>query len=412
MHQVSMLMWTRHNEYQSKGLKMAINKYEDIKVVHIELSTKCNALCPQCARSVFGSQVNPNIELKELSLEGLKKALKPDFVKQLDYVIINGNYGDPATHEDIFGVLEYLKTCNPALGLRFHSNGGLRSKEWWSKLGTFFKDANCWVHFGIDGLEDTNHLYRVNVKWNKLMDNVKAFLATGANAIWDYIIFKHNDQQVDKAKKLSKLLGFKSFIVKSTGRFARNRVGNYVVEGAPVFKRDKTFSHLIQATEDERWVNESLAKAEDVNYEDLEGTTLKLEVTKNDNIYRSPDDYFKPEEIQKINDCDVECFVQKEKSVFLDHNGHLWPCCWLAWPYYAFWKESESMQTRENLDKMGGLHLLDATKFDIQDIIKGPFFNYVEHGFDQVGSCDRAVSCSKTCGKKHTHMDQERGQVY
>lgn len=391
---------------------MAINKYEDIRVVHIELSSKCNALCPQCARSIFGSQVNPNIEQKELSLEKIKKALKPAFIEQLDYIIINGNYGDPATHDELFEILEYFKTCKPNLGLRFHSNGGLRSEQWWSKLGSYMKGDNCWVHFGIDGLSDTNHLYRINVKWNKLMDNVKAYIATGATAMWDYIIFKHNDHQVDKAKNLSKLLGFKSFIIKSTGRFAQNRIGEYTVEGAPVFKRDKTFSHLLEATRDERWANESFSEAKDIENIDLKDTTLKLDIIKNDNIYRSTDDYFKPEEIQKINDCDVECFVQKEKSVYLDHNGHLWPCCWIAWPYYSYWKEAEIIQTRDNIDHLGGLHLMDATKFDINDILNGPFFNHVEHGFSKKGSCDRTVSCSKTCGKRHTHMKQERGKVY
>ena len=92
-----------------------------------------------------------------------------------------------------------------------------------------------WVHFGIDGLEDTNHLYRVNVKWKKVMENVKAFVENGGNAIWDYIVFRHNEHQVEQAREFSNKIGFKKFLVKKTGRFAVNSVGDYVVRGHPVY---------------------------------------------------------------------------------------------------------------------------------------------------------------------------------
>ena len=39
------------------------------------------------------------------------------------------------------------------------TNGGARSKQWWTDLGKLTK-GKMRVTFGIDGLEDTNHLYR------------------------------------------------------------------------------------------------------------------------------------------------------------------------------------------------------------------------------------------------------------
>ena len=57
---------------------MSFNQYQDIKVVHFEVSSKCNALCPQCARSVFGSKVNPNLNQKDLKLNEVKKIDKPE----------------------------------------------------------------------------------------------------------------------------------------------------------------------------------------------------------------------------------------------------------------------------------------------------------------------------------------------
>ena len=62
------------------------------------------------------------------------------------------------------------------------------------------------VTFNIDGLQDTNHLYRRNVKWDRLIANVEAFISAGGKADWRYLIFKHNEQQIDEAKTLSKNL--------------------------------------------------------------------------------------------------------------------------------------------------------------------------------------------------------------
>ena len=134
---------------------MSFNQYQDIKVVHFEVSSKCNALCPQCARSVFGSKVNPNLNQKDLKLNEVKKILPPQFVAQLNMLYFNGNYGDPATATELIPIIEYLRECNPKIAISVHSNGGIRSQEWWAKLATLLRGPNMWVHFGIDGLEDS-----------------------------------------------------------------------------------------------------------------------------------------------------------------------------------------------------------------------------------------------------------------
>jgi hypothetical protein len=44
-------------------------------------------------------------------------------------------------------------------------------------------------------LEDTNHLYRENVEWKKIMENARAFISAGGTAHWDMLIFDHNKHQ-------------------------------------------------------------------------------------------------------------------------------------------------------------------------------------------------------------------------
>ena len=92
----------------------------------------------------------------------------------------------------------------------------MKNKEFWSELGNLFpKEADLGgLIFSIDGLEDTNHLYRQYVGWVKLMENVNAYMSAGGVAVWDYLIFKHNEHQIDEAEKLSKKLGFYKFTPK------------------------------------------------------------------------------------------------------------------------------------------------------------------------------------------------------
>ena len=52
--------------------------YDEVRIVHLELTHRCNAACPMCARNVYGGQVNPSMPLSELSLEDIKKILLPE----------------------------------------------------------------------------------------------------------------------------------------------------------------------------------------------------------------------------------------------------------------------------------------------------------------------------------------------
>ena len=53
---------------------------------------------------------------------------------------------------------------NPNIKIEMWTNGGARDTVFWKRM------AQLKVHviFGIDGLEDTNHLYRKNAKWKSI----------------------------------------------------------------------------------------------------------------------------------------------------------------------------------------------------------------------------------------------------
>ena len=139
--------------------------YGSIRQVHLELTDKCNAACPQCARSDHGGPINPQLPLTELSLPDVKSIFAEEFVAQLNRLYACGNYGDPIVALECAEIFGYFRSCNPKIKLGIHTNGGTRSVAFWQRLGRLMPKGLGYVRFGIDGLEDTNHLYRRNVRW-------------------------------------------------------------------------------------------------------------------------------------------------------------------------------------------------------------------------------------------------------
>lgn len=191
---------------------------KDIKELHMETSSGCNAACPMCPR-----ETNPLFDkqkdARHLSLNQVKTLFDENFIKNLHLMFMCGGYGDPAAAPECLDILRYFRQVNPNVVLAVHTNGGLRSKSWWAELGSILNQREDRCVFSIDGLEDTNHLYRINVKFDKLMENVTSFIGAGGIAHWSYLVFRHNEHQIEQAKTLASTMGFKEFHEKASPRF-------------------------------------------------------------------------------------------------------------------------------------------------------------------------------------------------
>ena len=84
------------------------------------------------------------------------------------------------------------------------TNGSAGTRNFWERLGK----TKAIVTFGIDGLEDTHHLYRQNTVWSRIIKNAGIFIAAGGTASWQFIEFDHNKHQISLCRELSKKLGF------------------------------------------------------------------------------------------------------------------------------------------------------------------------------------------------------------
>lgn len=340
----------------------------------METTSKCNAMCPMCLRSVNGGKINPHLPLVELGLSDVKKMLSEPFVQGLDKVFMCGNYGDPAAATEALEIFHWLRHVNPKIRLEIFSNGGLRSEKWWVELAAVIDKAV----FAVDGLEDTNHLYRRGVNWAKVERNIQAFTRAGGRARWDYIVFRHNEHQVEEARQKAAEWGVQDFQVKKTGRFFSN-IKTKIKDAQEVWDKDEKVEYLLELPRSEKYVNKAFAKGK--TEEQKAGGDMK----------------------KYIERSVIDCKVAAEKSVYLTSEGFVLPCCWLAIRMYPWYSGKGKTEIWKILEKVsGGMESLNALKYGIEAVVEGEFFQKVlPESWNKSSHEDgKLFACSKTCGRK------------
>ena len=190
---------------------------DSIKTLHLETSSVFNAACPMCGREI-DPKFNKDTDPKSLSLEKIKQLFNEQFIKNLEYMFMCGNYGDPAAAPECIEIFKYFRQVNNSIRLCMHTNGGLRNTSWWRELGSVLSEFGDECYFGIDGLKDTNHIYRVNTDFDKIMKNASAFIAAGGKAHWEFLVFEYNEHQVEEARRIASDMGFVGFRTKVSHR--------------------------------------------------------------------------------------------------------------------------------------------------------------------------------------------------
>ena len=207
----------------------------DIKILHIEPTDVCQAACPLCAR-----ETDPNFRKDlqhHLDMYKIIQACDVDQIAALEKMFMCGNYGDPAAGKYTLNIYREFRKLNKNIVLGMNTNGGLQNALWWNELGHIFNQPQDYVVFSIDGLEDTNHVYRRNVDWRKLITNAESYIAAGGSAHWDMLVYQHNQHQVDACEQLAKSLGFTWFRAKVSKRPYTNQLAAPVGWTTPVADR-------------------------------------------------------------------------------------------------------------------------------------------------------------------------------
>ena len=332
--------------------------YQEIRDVHLEIATLCNARCPWCPRNFWGYPFNGGYPETYLSLDQAQTIFKSDFLKQLTSIRINGNFGDIVMNPDGADIVEYFRSQHETLEIKINTNGGARKKEFWQRLAK----SNAFVSFALDGLEDTHSLYRQDTVWKTVVKNAKTFIASGGNANWQFIIFDHNRHQIDRCKELSEQLGFSSFTVVDSGRNV-----------APVFDKKGNLSHVLGDYK------------KDTDFNSLFGSKLTDDILLEDiTPDRSP--------------CQsVTCETKKLKSIYVASNGDVYPCCYTGFYPKTYGKGQYHQAANAQLIPL--IKENNALMYSLEHCIR--WFGDVEKSWNiNTYETGRLVICDDNCGNK------------
>lgn len=345
-----------------------------------EITNRCNAACPLCPRTgTFNGlaefmNITGHLDVKP---EIFDKIFRSEKGKDITRVTYCGNYGDPCVHPKAMEIFKKCESYGVTLQ-KIDTNASIRNPSWWRELA---KIKGMEVNFAIDGLEDTNHLYRVNTKWDKIMENAKAFIEAGGIAHWIFIVFEHNQHQVEEARELSKKMGFYQFAHKETVR---------------QFHPDN-------------------GKHENLKETELEGNLYKRSKKHKEErkIFALPEiDEYKPEMLRDgYKEKPISCRSAEKSQLFLTCDERIIPCChtqefFHIKEYHPELKEDKRYQKYRNYEidsfyrQFGVLSDLNENTFD--EIVDSytEAYPYLEFMWQK----RKMARCNKKCGSNFRNV--------
>lgn len=339
----------------------------DLLEIQIENSSICNAACPQCIRE-YKEPTKDWLNETYLDVEFFKN-IPDEIYNKLKIFYFTGNIGDPCTAPNFLEVCRYVRAKNPDMFIKISTNGGMKTPDFWSELATIL-GPKAEVVFAIDGLEDSNHIYRVNVRWDKLMKNVKAFIAAGGKPYWQYIAFKHNQHQVEQAREVAREMGFAKFIVKPSHRFA--------LDGIMGVDRFNKTAVKIEPPDDQTLVHKVVIHKTARSFNELK---------------------------EQSNESKIDCHVKHSyQSLYIDHLGRMWPCCYLAAGLYV----TEGQPINDGWLDVWNNYGKDKINLNIHswyDILEGDFFKAIENSWTKDYGNGRIITCAITCSKFQSRVN-------
>lgn len=189
-----------------------MNKFSAPIRARIEVSRVCNLKCRACP---MGSDKVKNKGL--MSYDDFKKIIQliNKSVKEVSLF----NFGEPLLNPHITKMIKFAKDSGIKV-VNLHSNGLLLNKVLSKGL---IESGLDHISVSIDGVSNKTYTkYRVGGNLNKLLKNIREFVAikkdmNAKNPIIEaqFVIMKHNEDEVDKFSEICKDIGVDRIIYKT-----------------------------------------------------------------------------------------------------------------------------------------------------------------------------------------------------
>jgi hypothetical protein len=304
------------------------------------------------------------------------------------------------------GILSDFRRKNPTLWLFMHTNGSVHNASYWKKMADIIGDYGH-IDFNIDGLTDTNHIYRRNTDFNTIIANAQTFIDNGGKANWNFIVYKHNEHQVGEARLLSSILGFKEFKTRSTGRF----LNHCTMEEMDEWHIENRFGEqvgILEVPTTEEYHNKSLAllpklKQETDMSEYFNNTHIQCDAL---NEHNANNDYNKKDEVKVLINADgwvMPCnFFNHNLYDARFHDRHILPNS----NDLSFLPTGKN-QIQDLFDRHNAKTDLNINNTSLYDIFQSNFWDEITDGFNKTIPNGRIFECAMTCGKElHKVWDQ------
>lgn len=170
----------------------------------IDVCNVCNLSCPLCPTGYDALGRYQGM----MSFKEYKQIL--DKVKPYALVTSLYNHGEPFLNKDIFNIIDYTSRSNIATNVSSNFNWPLKFDH-----KDIVRSGLEYLTISLDGTsQETYQKYRVRGDFKEVIENVKSVLAVRKELgkktpfmEWQFIVFKHNEHEMQRARELAEELG-------------------------------------------------------------------------------------------------------------------------------------------------------------------------------------------------------------
>jgi len=180
---------------------------DTIEWLDIELTSFCNIECKGCFR-VISKHADKILNKEYIDIDTIRERFQKSMFPSIKIINFCGSVDEPTSHPQFFDIIKHFADWGAHINIA--TNGSLRTTKWWTELASILPSSHA-VTWGIDGSDELSEVYRQGSNFTKVEQNYRAFNAAGGRSNWQFIVFEHNEHQLEEAKQKASDEGFKNF---------------------------------------------------------------------------------------------------------------------------------------------------------------------------------------------------------